>query len=155
MADDLTAEEIQAAIAERDQLKADLGKRDRESWATAALKEFPMAEKLAHLVVGDTAEAVKASAKTLHETVEAMVKEAVEAAKPGAEKAAAREAYGAPGAGGGGKPPQHKDELQDLTDRVQGYLTGKGERPPKGDFEKFITQWGQRAVINRLANPGG
>lgn len=152
--DDLTPEEIQAAIAERDQLKEALSKRDRESWAAAAFKDYPLAEKLSHLVAGDTAEALKASAKTLHETVDAMVKEAVAAAKPEAEKAAARTAYGTPAAGGGGKPVEGpKDELQNDTDAVQAFLTGKGPRPEKATFDRFVTQWGQRAIINRVTNP--
>lgn len=154
MPDEMTAEEVAAALKERDDLKAALQTQQRETWRAKALDEFKLAAKFADQISGDTEEAVKASAKQLHESIQALIQEAVDAAKPQHEQAAARAAYGTPAAGGGGKPPEgQKDELQAMTDEVQNFLTGKGPRPTKETFDQFVTKWGQRAVLNRLANP--
>lgn len=119
----------------------------RQVWVNDAFAEFPDARHFAQMVTGSTVEEIKASAKAVHEQVQALRAPAPPATpppagEPGGEpplnrRAAARAAYGSP-AGGQGTDPADADRQKSMEREVHDILN-KGNAVP----QHLFTSWAQ------------
>lgn len=139
-----------------------LGQR-RAEWVAAVLVEFPRAPQAA--IAGNTLEEIRASAKSLHEHYDALVKKDEEEMRKRLEAEAAQRLYGPKGGGGGGggqpppppsgggQPPVHPfDQMTArITEIATAHKDGRGiGLVPGTEHDRFIQAIGDTLVQRQI-----
>jgi hypothetical protein len=127
----LQQEKGEARLAFRESLAI---KREAAQTLREALTEYPLAKKFEAMITAKTPEAIRAQAKTFHETVEAERAAAETAVREELAPAVARAQYGSPSAGGGSPVtnPGEVDPTEALRARVLSRLQA-GNAPTRAD----------------------
>jgi hypothetical protein len=116
--------ELEQARSESSILRREQADLRRKAWVQQALSEFPNAT--ADDLRGDNEEAIKASAKTIHDRIEEAKQAALEARSKELEEQAGRRAYGKVGVAGGGAPVLDADSDDAVIERSQRAFLDRG-----------------------------
>lgn len=144
--------ELREKVAEWRELQA--SRRELSAVKREALVKYPLAAAFEKSIVGRTPEAIEAEAKAFHETVEASSKAAADKVREELAPGRAREQYGAPTAGGSGRPASNpqEDPNEALKQKVWSTLE-RGDAVSRVDAARFGSIRIAEAAITARQDP--
>jgi hypothetical protein len=117
-----------------------------------AFEKYPKAKEFADFVRGDSAEAIEAEAKKVHDRLEAMAPTPPPNPVPPPDPAVLQ--YGEPGVGGTSVPPAQSDRQKELFRKMVGTGGGKRRNMSAAESEEYVRMRLPQVLAETRKSPG-